>query len=104
MRQLTIILSVFLIFGGCAQKGADVKSADATPEPSMTAIAESNPASWGYIDYLWAKNGESFSQEGFSAYLDDWIAEANRTGVPSVSAGSVPTESHDNFCGGCDVP
>ena len=99
MRHLTIIFSVLLIFVGCAQKETEVKVIDATPEPSMTEIAESNPAYWGYIDYLWAKNGESFSQEGFSAYLADWIDEANRTGVPYVSFGYVPTESNENFDG-----
>ena len=99
MRHLTIIFSVLLIFVGCAQKETEVRVIDATPEPSMTEIAESNPAYWGYIDYLWAKNGESFSQEGFSAYLADWIDEANRTGVPYVSFGYVPTESNENFDG-----
>ena len=45
-------------------------------EPTMNEVAEANPSYWGYIDYLWARNGENFTQEKFSAYVQDWRIEA----------------------------
>ena len=99
MKRLLIICSAIFIIAGCSDKEAEVQTVEAAPEPTMTELAESNASYWGYIDYLWARNGDSFSQEGFSAYLADWIVEANATGVPYTSFGYVPAEPNENFDG-----
>jgi hypothetical protein len=99
MRRFIIICSALLTIAGCAQNRVEVKPVEAAPEPTMTEIAESNPSYWGYIDYLWAENGDSFSEEGFAAFLSDWIVEANKTGVSYTSFGYVPKESTENFDG-----
>ncbi|MFQ3263315.1 MAG: hypothetical protein ACI8W6_000632 [Porticoccaceae bacterium] len=65
----------------------------------MTELAEANPSYWGYIDYLWAENGDSFSDDGFAAYLADWIVEADALDVPYSSFGYVPSMPNENFDG-----
>jgi hypothetical protein len=99
MKKLFITCLAMFAIAGCSEKEADVQSMEPAPELTMTQAAESNPSYWGYIDYLWAKNGDSFSQEGFAAYLADWVNEANRTNIPYTSFGYVPTESNENFDG-----
>ena len=99
MRKLIVICSVLLATVGCAQKEATVQSPAAVQAPSMTEIAEANPTYWGYIDYLWAKNGESFSEDAFAAYLADWLTEADATNVPYNSFGYVPVTPNEDFDG-----
>ena len=66
MKRLLIICSAIFIIAGCSDKESEVQKVEAVPEPTMTELAESNASYWGYIDYLWAKNGDSFSQEAVS--------------------------------------
>jgi len=99
MKKLIVICSVLLAAAGCTQKEAQVESATTDPAPSMTQIAEASPNYWGYIDYLWAENGESFSDDAFSAYLADWVTEADATGIPYKSFGYVPAKPSENFDG-----
>ena len=68
-------------------------------EPTMSEVAEANPSYWGYIDYLWASNGENFTQEKFSAYVQDWRVEADATDVAYTSFGYVPVEPDERFDG-----
>ena len=75
MKKLIILFTVLLAVAGCTETEDQAVTAD--PTPSMTELAEANPSYWGYIDYLWAENGDSFSDDGFAAYLADWIVEAD---------------------------
>ena len=99
MKRLLIICSAIFVIAGCSDKEAEVQTVEAAPEPTMTELAESNASYWGYIDYLWARNGDSYSPEAFWNYTEDWIEEANATGVAYSSFGYVPAEPNENFDG-----
>jgi hypothetical protein len=97
MKKLIILFTVLLAVAGCTETEDQAVTAD--PTPSMTELAEANPSYWGYIDYLWAENGDSFSDDGFAAYLADWIVEADAIDVPYSSFGYVPSMPNENFDG-----
>lgn len=99
MNKLIVICSLLLATAGCTQKDAQMESAATDPAPSMTQIAEASPGYWGYIDYLWAENGESFSDDAFSTYLADWVTEADATGVSYTSFGYLPVKPNENYDG-----
>tara|TARA_B100001093_G_scaffold485457_1_gene519826 strand:+ start:88 stop:936 length:849 start_codon:yes stop_codon:yes gene_type:complete len=99
MKRLLIICAAMFLIAGCSDKETEVKVVDTKPEPTMTELAESNDSYWGYIDYLWARNGDSYSPEAFWNYTEDWIEEANATGVAYSSFGYVPAEPNENFDG-----
>ena len=68
MKRLLIICAAMFLIAGCSDKQTEVKVVETKPEPTMTELAESNDSYWGYIDYLWTRNGDIFSRSFLELY------------------------------------
>jgi len=99
MKKYIVLIPILLLLFACAQEQTETKTAEIVSTKTLTEMAESNPDYWGYIDYVWVKDGEAMSEETFAAYVTDWVKEADATGVPYSSYGYVPVETTDNYDG-----
>lgn len=99
MKKLVALIPILLLLFACAQEQTETKTAEIVSTKTLTEMAESNPDYWGYIDYVWTKDGEAMSDESLAAYVIDWVKEADATGVPYNSYGYIPVEATDNYDG-----